>query len=217
VAQYRTRPRPGGQLQTETLPSPQRDVAATNGRCWQMLDRNGVRTASRSPALLRQPSLVRTSICHVAACPRATLGADASRSTTCRGPVSLFRILSGTRPSLLGDVDRRADSRRHGRGSLRHRSNCSARWRGSSPRSRCSTMKATVRRRIDALNGEIAKVNATAVEGGPRRASARWTSIRSWRVGVGPARQMLSSSPVSRPPRSDDARSSGSRSNHCPG
>ena len=46
--------------------------------------------------------------------------------------------------------------------------------------------EATVRRRVSALNVEIAKVNATVLRG-RRRASAHWTSIRSWRVGGEPA------------------------------
>ena len=50
---------------------------------------------------------------------------------------------------------------------------------------------------------------------GRRRASARWTSIRSWRGGGGPAPPILGSSPVSRPPRSDEARSSDSHKS-CP-
>lgn len=37
---------------------------------------------------------------------------------------------------------------------------------------------------------------------GRRHASARWTSIRSWCGGSGPAPPILGSSPVSRPPRS---------------
>jgi hypothetical protein len=40
---------------------------------------------------------------------------------------------------------------------------------------------------------EIAKVNATVVEG-RRRALAHWTSIGSWRVGGGPAPPILGSS-----------------------
>ena len=50
--------------------------------------------------------------------------------------------------------------------------------------------EATVRRRVSALNVEIAKVNATVLEG-RRRASAHWMSIRSWRVGGEPAPPIL--------------------------
>jgi Domain of unknown function (DUF1992) len=46
--------------------------------------------------------------------------------------------------------------------------------------------EATVRRRVAALNNEIAKVNANR-GGGRRRASAHSTSTRSSRVGSGPA------------------------------
>jgi hypothetical protein len=61
----------------------------------------------------------------------------------------------------------------------------------------------TVRRRVSALNVEIAKVNATVLEGPPTRLStldvdqvvARWRRTRS----ANPS----GSSPVSRPPQSD--------------
>ena len=187
-----------------------------NGRCWQMLDRNGARTASRSQALLRQPSSVRPrSITALRAPERRSARTRADRQLAATGK-PLPNLLSGTRPSLLGDVDRRADSRRHGRRSLRHRSSCSARWRGSSPRSRCSTMK---RPSVVGSTRSTARLPKSTRPWwrGRRRASARWTSIRSWRVGGGPAPPILSSSPVSRPPRSDEARSSDSRSSHCPG
>ena len=63
--------------------------------------------------------------------------------------------------------------------------------------------EATVRRRVEALNVEIAKVNATVVEGPPTRLGtldvdqvvARWQQTRS----TNPS----GSSPVSRPPQSD--------------
>jgi len=74
----------------------------------------------------------------------------------------------------------------------------------------------TVRRRIDGLNGEIAKVNATVVEGPPTRLSTLDVD-QVVAVAGGPAPPMLSSSPASRPSRSDEARSSDSRSSHCPG
>jgi hypothetical protein len=65
---------------------------------------------------------------------------------------------------------------------------------------------ATVRRRVSALNVEIAKVNATVLEGPPTRLStldvdqvvARWQRTRS----ANPS----GSSPVSRPPQSDTKR-----------
>jgi Domain of unknown function (DUF1992) len=66
--------------------------------------------------------------------------------------------------------------------------------------------EATVRRRVSALNVEIAKVNATVLEGPPTRLStldvdqvvARWRRTRS----PNPS----GSSPVSRPPQSDTKR-----------
>ena len=66
--------------------------------------------------------------------------------------------------------------------------------------------EATVRRRVAALNVEIAKVNATAAEGPPTRLStldvdkvvARWRRTRAANSG--------GSSPVSRPPPSDAKR-----------
>jgi len=70
--------------------------------------------------------------------------------------------------------------------------------------------------RIAALNVEIAKVNATVVEG-RRRASARWTSNRSWRVGGRPAPPIPRSIPVSRSPRSDEARTSDATSREAVG
>jgi hypothetical protein len=56
-----------------------------------------------------------------------------------------------------------------------------------SPPSRSSDDEATVRRRVDALNVEIAKVNATVVEGPPTRLGmldvdqvvGRWRRTRS--------------------------------------
>jgi hypothetical protein len=66
--------------------------------------------------------------------------------------------------------------------------------------------EATVRRRVSALNVEIARVNATVLEGPPTRLStldvdqvvARWRQTRS----ANPS----GSSPVSRPPQSDTKR-----------
>jgi hypothetical protein len=66
--------------------------------------------------------------------------------------------------------------------------------------------EATVRRRVSALNDEIAKVNATVLEGPPTRLStldvdqvvARWRRTRS----ANPS----GTSPVSRPPESDTKR-----------
>ena len=66
--------------------------------------------------------------------------------------------------------------------------------------------EATVRRRVVALNAEIAKVNATVIEGPPTRLStldvdkvvARWRRTRPANPG--------GSSPVSRPPQSDAKR-----------
>ena len=66
--------------------------------------------------------------------------------------------------------------------------------------------EATVRRRVAALNVEIAKVNATVVEGPPTRLGtldvdqvvARWRRTRS--------ADPCGSSPVSQPPRSDAKR-----------
>jgi hypothetical protein len=66
--------------------------------------------------------------------------------------------------------------------------------------------EATVRRRVSALNVEIAKVNATVLEGPPTRLStldvdqvvARWRRTRSSNPS--------GSSPVSRPPQSDTKR-----------
>jgi len=66
--------------------------------------------------------------------------------------------------------------------------------------------EATVRRRVAALNAEIAKVNATVIEGPPTRLStldvdkvvARWQTTRS--------ANPRGSSPVSRPPPSDAKR-----------
>lgn len=66
--------------------------------------------------------------------------------------------------------------------------------------------EATVRRRVSALNVEIAKVNATVVEGPPTRLStldveqvvARWRRARSANPG--------GSAPVSPPPQSDAKR-----------
>jgi len=66
--------------------------------------------------------------------------------------------------------------------------------------------EATVRRRVSALNVEIAKVNATVLEGPPTRLStldvdqvvARWRRTRS----ANPS----GSSPVARPPQSDTKR-----------
>jgi len=73
--------------------------------------------------------------------------------------------------------------------------------------------EATVRCRVVALNVEIAKVNATVVEGPPTRLGTL-DSTRSWRSGGGPVPPILGSSPVSRPPRSDEAQSSDPRSSH---
>ena len=56
--------------------------------------------------------------------------------------------------------------------------------------------EATVRRRVDALNVEMPRSTRPWWRG-RRRVSARWTSIRSWRVGGGPAPPILGSSPVS--------------------
>jgi len=61
--------------------------------------------------------------------------------------------------------------------------------------------EATVRRRVAALNVEIAKINAT-VWRGRRPASARWTSIRSWRGGGEAAPPIRGSSPARRQPGS---------------
>jgi Domain of unknown function (DUF1992) len=66
--------------------------------------------------------------------------------------------------------------------------------------------EATVRRRVSALNVEIAKVNATVLEGPPTRLGtldvdqvvARWRRTRSANPSGG--------SPVSRPPQSDTKR-----------
>ena len=66
--------------------------------------------------------------------------------------------------------------------------------------------EATVRRRVSALNVEIAKVTATVLEGPPTRLStldvdqvvAHWRRIRSDKPS--------GSSPVSRPPQSDTKR-----------
>ena len=66
--------------------------------------------------------------------------------------------------------------------------------------------EASVRRRVSALNVEIAKVNATVLEGPPTRLStldvdqvvARWRRTRS----ANPS----GSAPVSRPPQSDTKR-----------
>ena len=66
--------------------------------------------------------------------------------------------------------------------------------------------EATVRRRVAALNVEIAKVNATVLEGPPTRlgtldldqVAARWRRTRS--------ANPTGSSPVSRPPQSDTKR-----------
>jgi hypothetical protein len=71
--------------------------------------------------------------------------------------------------------------------------------------------EASVRDRVAALNVEIAKVNATVVEGPPTRLGtldvdkvvARWRQTRSAQSSV--------DSPVARPPRTDEAASSGSR------
>ena len=69
----------------------------------------------------------------------------------------------------------------------RRRSSWRARWRRSSPPSTSCLTRATVRRRIDALNVEIARLNATAVEGPPTRlykldvdqVVARWRRTRT--------------------------------------
>ena len=68
----------------------------------------------------------------------------------------------------------------------------------------------TVRRRVAALNVEIAKVNATVMEGPPTRLSTLDVDkvVERWRRTAPP---ILASSPVSPPPRSGVARSSDSR------
>jgi Domain of unknown function (DUF1992) len=76
--------------------------------------------------------------------------------------------------------------------------------------------EATVRRRVAAINVEIAKVNATVVEGPPTRLGTMDIDqvVARWRRTAPP---ILGSSLVSRPPRSDEAQSSDSRASHLPG